>query len=72
MNILLTLYLAGMPLAAATLLWAPQGVGEEDWRDMVTLPGFAALLVWVVALLVWVVFWPVFLAISIYDVMSER
>ncbi len=43
MNTLLTLYLAGMPLAAATLLWALQGVGEEDWRDLVTVPGFAAL-----------------------------
>ena len=48
MSTLLTLYLAGMPLAAATLLWALQGVGEEDWRDLVTVPGFAALLVWVV------------------------
>lgn len=65
MTIILTLYLAGMPFAAATLLWALHGVGEEDWRDLVTVPGFAALLVWVV-------FWPVFLAISIYDVMSER
>ena len=65
MTTLLTLYLAGMPLAAATLLWALHGVGEEDWRDLVTVPGFAALLVWVV-------FWPVFLAISIYDVWSER
>lgn len=33
-------------------------------RDVIE-EGFAALLVWVV-------FWPVFLAISIYDVWSER
>lgn len=65
MTILLTLYLAGMPLALATLLWALVGIGEDDWQDLLTLPGFAALLVWVV-------FWPVFLAISLYEVWTER
>jgi len=65
MTILLTLYLAGMPLALATLLWALVGIGDDDWQDLLTLPGFAALLVWVV-------FWPVFLAISLYDVITER
>jgi hypothetical protein len=64
MTILLTLYLAGMPLALATLLWALWEVPDDDWRDLLTLPGFAALLVWVV-------FWPVFLAISLYEVLSE-
>ncbi len=65
MTILLTLYLAGMPFALATLLWALVGIGDDDWQDLLTLPGFAALLVLVV-------FWPVFLAISLYDVMTER
>lgn len=65
MSTLLTLYLAGMPCAAATLLWALVGVGEEDWQDLATLPGLAALVVWVV-------FWPVFLAITLYDVIQER
>jgi len=65
MTILLTLYLAGMPLALAVLLWALVGIGDDDWQDLLTLPGFAALLVWVV-------FWPVFLAISLYDVITER
>jgi hypothetical protein len=64
MTILLTLYLAGMPLALATLLWALVGIGDDDWRDLLTLPGFAALLVWVVL-------WPVFLAIRLYEVLSE-
>jgi len=54
-----------MPLALATLLWALVGIGDDDWQDLLTLPGFAALLVWVV-------FWPVFLAISLYEVWTER
>jgi hypothetical protein len=65
MTILLTLYLAGMPLALATLLWALVGIGDDDWQDLMTLPALAALLVWVV-------FWPVFLAISLYEVWTER
>lgn len=65
MTTLLTLYLAGMPLALATLLWALVGIGDDDWQDLLTLPGFAALLVWVV-------FWPVFLAISLYEAWTER
>jgi hypothetical protein len=65
MNILLTLWIAGMPLAAITLLWALWEVPDDDWRELFTLPGLAALLVWVVL-------WPVFLAISLYDVMTER
>jgi hypothetical protein len=65
MSILLTLYLTGMPLSAITLLWALWEVPDDDWRELLTLPGLAALLVWVV-------FWPVFLAISLYDVITER
>lgn len=65
MSTLLTLYLAGMPCAAATLLWALVGVGEEDWQDLATLPGLAALVLFVALR-------PVFLAVSLYEVMSER
>ena len=65
MTVLLTLYLAGMPLAAALMLWSLVGIDEEDWRELCTLPGLAALVVFVVL-------WPVFLAISVYEVWSER
>lgn len=65
MTILLTLYLAGMPLAAALMLWSLVGIDEEDWQDLATLPGLAALVLFVVL-------WPVFLAISVYEVWSER
>lgn len=65
MTILLALYLAGMPLAAALMLWSLVGIDEEDWRELCTLPGLAALVVFVVL-------WPVFLAISVYEVWSER
>jgi len=65
MTILLTLYLAGMPLALVTILWALVGIGEEDWQDLATLPGLAALVLFVAL-------WPVFLAVSVYEAMSER
>ncbi len=65
MTILLTLYLAGMPLALVTILWALVGIGEEDWQDMATLPGLAALVLYVVL-------WPMFLAVSVYEVWTER
>lgn len=65
MTILLTLYLAGMPLAAALMLWSLVGIDDEDWRELCTLPGLAALLVFVLG-------WPVFLAISVYEVWTER
>lgn len=65
MSILLTLYLAGMPIAFFTLLWALWQVPDDDWREMFTLPGFAAVLVWVAL-------WPLFLAVCIYDVWTER
>ena len=61
MNTLLTLYLAGMPLALVTILWALVGIGEEDWQDLATLPGLAALVLYVVL-------WPMFLALSLYQV----
>ena len=65
MTVLLTLYLAGMPLAAALMLWALVGIDEEDWRELCTLPGLAALLVFVLG-------WPVFLFLAIKDTWSER
>ena len=65
MTILLTLYLAGMPLAFVTLIWALTGLPEDDWQDLYTLPGFAALLVFVLL-------WPVFLAVSLADIWTER
>ena len=65
MTILLTLYLAGMPLAAALMLWSLVGIDDEDWRELCTLPGLAALVVFVV-------FWPVFLFLAIKDAISER
>lgn len=65
MTILLTLYIAGMPLAAALMLWSLVGIDEEDWRELCTLPGLAALLVFVVL-------WPVFLFLAIKDAITER
>ena len=65
MTILLTLYLAGMPLAFVTLMWALTGLPDDDWQDLYALPGFAAMLVFVVL-------WPVFLAVILADVWSER
>lgn len=65
MTVLLTLYLAGMPLALVTVLWCLQGLPSEDWVEVTTVTGLAAIAVWVIL-------WPVFLAISIYDVWSER
>lgn len=65
MTILLTLYIAGMPLAAALMFWSLVGIDDEDWRDLCTLPGLAALIVFVAL-------WPVFLAISVYEVWTER
>jgi len=64
MNTLLTLYLAGMPLSLAFILWCLQGLPSEDWVEVNTLTGLAAIAAWVIL-------WPVFLAISVYDVWSE-
>ena len=65
MTILLTLWIAGMPLAAITLLWALWEVPDDDWREMFTLPGLAALLVWVVL-------WPLFLALIVYEQLLDQ
>lgn len=65
MSIILTLYIAGMPLAAAFLLYSLVGIGEEDWSELATLPGLAALTVFVLP-------WPLFLAISVYDVWRDK
>lgn len=65
MTIILTLYLAGMPLSLGFLLWAAWGAPAEDMIEVGTLAGLAALATWVIL-------WPVFLAITIYDVISER
>ena len=43
MTTLLTLYLAGMPVAFVTLLWALSGLPHEDWQELGTPSGFAAL-----------------------------
>lgn len=64
MTILLTLYLAGMPLALVVWMWTIWGLGDdEDAAD--TLTGIAAGFVFVV-------FWPVFLFLAIKDAISER
>ncbi len=65
MTILLTLWLAGMPLALVTFLWSLVGIGEEDWQDLCTVPAFAALLLFVVL-------WPAFFGKAIYEAMTER
>ena len=65
MTTLLTIYLAGMPVALFVLLWALSGLPREDWQEIVTMSGFAALLAWVIG-------WPVFLVWTIFDVMTER
>lgn len=50
MNTLLTLYLAGMMPSLVFLLWSLTGLPDEDWADLLTIPGFAALVVWVALL----------------------
>ena len=65
MTILLTLYLAGMPLALVTLIWALWDVPHEDKAEMLSLAGLAAALVTVV-------FWPVLFVWYLYQVMTER
>ena len=64
-TVLLTLYLAGMPLAAALMLWSLVGIDDEDWRELCTLPGLAALAVFVLL-------WPIFLGLALYDAITER
>jgi hypothetical protein len=64
MSILLTLYLAGMPLALVTLVWALWDVPHEDKAEMLSLAGFAAALVTVV-------FWPALFVWYLYQVLAE-
>ena len=64
MSILLTLWLAGMPLSLAVILWALEGIPDADWRDVMSLPGIAAIAVWVVL-------WPFFLGLTIWDQVSD-
>jgi len=65
MTILLTLYLAGMPLALVTLIWALWDVPGQDKAEMISLAGFAAAIVTVV-------FWPVLFVWYLYNVLTER
>ena len=65
MTILLTLYLAGMPFSLGVLLWALGGLASEDMEEVFSPAGF-------VAVMLWVVLWPVFLAVTLFDVMQER
>lgn len=64
-EILLLIYLAGMPAFLAILLWAMRGAPDEDLSDLYSLQGIAAV-AFVIAL------WPVFLALGLYDVWSDE
>ncbi len=64
MTILLTLYLAGMPLALVTLVWALWDVPSEDKLEMISPAGFAAALVTVVL-------WPILFTWYLYQVLNE-
>jgi uncharacterized membrane protein len=64
MSILLTLYLAGMPLALVTLIWALWDVPSEDKAEMISPAGFAAALVTVVL-------WPALFVWYLYQVLAE-
>jgi hypothetical protein len=46
-------------------MWALWEVPDDDWRELFTLPGLAALLVWVVL-------WPFFLALIIYEQLLDQ
>lgn len=65
MSVILTLYLAGMPISLGFLVWAFWGAPAEDMMEVGTFAGLAALTLWVVL-------WPLFLIITVYDVISER
>ena len=64
-SILLSIYLAGMPVSLFLLMWALEGIPTEEWESLLTLQGFAALVVFTLL-------WPFFLAVNIYDVLTER
>lgn len=65
MTILLTLYLAGMPLAAVFLICAFWEAPKEDMMEISTLSGAAAVVVFILL-------WPWFLGLAAYDAFSER
>jgi hypothetical protein len=46
-------------------MWALWEAPDDDWREMFTLPGLAALLVWVVL-------WPLFLALIVYEQLLDQ
>ena len=65
MTTLWTIYLAGMPVSLGVLLWALGGLASEDMEEVFTPAGF-------VAVTLWVALWPLFLAMTLFDVMQER
>lgn len=65
MTIILTLYLAGMPVSLVFLLLAFWGAPKEDLIEVGTISGIAAVVVFVVL-------WPIFVGLSVYDAFLER
>jgi hypothetical protein len=65
MTILLTLYLAGMPLAAVVLAWAFHGVpADEDDGLLTSRAGLATAALFILL-------WPVFLVVWLRDIWME-
>ena len=62
MTVLITLYLAGMPLALAWLFWALAGAPRGEVGGMAGLA----------AITLWVVLWPIFAVLCAYTYFSER
>ena len=61
MTTLLTLYLAGMPLAAVVLAWAFHGIpADEDDGLLASWPGIATAGIFILL-------WPVFLGLWLRD-----
>jgi len=66
MTILLTIWLAGMPLAAVVLMWAFHGIpADEDDGLLASWPGIATAALFILL-------WPVFLGIWARDIWKER
>ena len=66
MMIALTIWLAGMPLAAVTLWWATKDIpSDEDDGLLASWPGIATAALFIV-------FWPVFLGLWAIDVWKGR
>jgi type IV secretory pathway TrbL component len=65
MSIILTMYLAGMPFTLALLLWALSGAPKDELIEVGTVTG-------IIAVGLFVLLWPLFIFLSIYDVMTER